>query len=47
MYAVLSKESFEYPLKFMTWIYGLKIKTKKKKREKKKKCKQKGFSIIF
>lgn len=53
MYAVLSKETFEYPVKLMTWIYGLKIKAKtnkkkkkKRKEEKKEKCKQKGFSIF-
>lgn len=55
MYAVLSKETFEYPVKLITWIYGLKIKAKtnkkkenkkKEKRKKKEKCKQKGFSIF-
>lgn len=41
MYAVLSKESLEYPVKLMTWIYGLKIKTKAKTKKKKRGKKEK------
>lgn len=51
MYAVLSKESLEYPVKLMTWIYGLKIKTKaktkKKKEEKRKNANEKDFLLYF
>lgn len=50
MYAVLSKESLEYPVKLMTWIYGLKIKTEaktKKKRKKRKNANEKDFLLYF
>lgn len=37
MYAVLSKDGFECPVKLMTWVYGWRIKTKAKKKKKKPK----------
>lgn len=45
MYAVLSKETFEYPVKLMTWIYGLKIKAKTNKKKKKKEKRKKKKNV--